>query len=66
MDLFQIDTGMGWDTREEFLPVRVVRCCTGIPRGAVAAPSLAVPQAGLDGAQTAGGTVEGVSAHGRG
>ena len=36
--------------RKKFFTVSVVRPCPRLPRGAVAAPSLAVPKARLDGA----------------
>ena len=52
------DTGNGfplpegrdrWNIGREFFPVRVVRGWNGIPREAVAAPSLKVSKARLDG-----------------
>jgi len=45
--------------------MRVVRHWNRLPRAAVAAPSLAVFQARLDGASEQPGLVEGVPAHGR-
>ena len=40
------------DMRKKLFPVRVVRPWHRLPRGAVAAPSLAVSKARLDGAQS--------------
>ena len=49
-DGFRLKEGIRLDPRKEFFPVRVVRPWHRLPREAVAAPSLAVFKAGLDGA----------------
>jgi len=52
------------DIRKRFFTMRVVRPWNRLPREAVAAPSLAVFKARLDGALST--LVEGVPVHGRG
>jgi len=51
---------------EKFFPMRVLRPWPRLPRGAVAAPSLAVSKARLDGAWSTLGWGKGVPARGRG